>query len=382
MRTRQSSPRRIPAVSSASGRSSLLQRQCSCGKAAGPTGECEECKKKHESGPTLQRKSGGAAASSQSCAVAPPIVHDVLSSPGQPLDAGTRALMEPRFGYDFSRVRVHADSRAAKSAEAVNAQAYTVGSNIVFGPNQGRAGNLSRQRILAHELAHVVQQGGRQSGGSLQVAPANDSAESAADRAADQVLSGGPASNAVKAEGRLQRLGANPNCTPGQAANIHQAIFNANSWVGKTLAALAASPLTTRTLNALTHNFGPAGTAGNAGRIAAALRAGQSDMNSIPISCVDGTTAGECNDNHCGVTPAAGCHSTSICTNLTLATNDPLFRAGCVLHESMHASDASMGVPSDSYSGWFGHSTSTAGYPGPSPLANADSYTTLAMELS
>jgi hypothetical protein len=99
--------------------------------------------------------------------------------------------MEPRFGYDFSRVRVHADSKAAKSAEAVNAQAYTVGSNIVFGANRGGAGNLSHQRLLAHELTHVVQQGGRQSGGALQVAPANDSAEVAADRAADQVLSGG-----------------------------------------------------------------------------------------------------------------------------------------------------------------------------------------------
>ncbi len=127
----------------------------------------------------------------QSSAEAPPIVHDVLRSPGQPLDPAARAFMEPRFGYDFSRVRVHADSQAAKSAEAINAQAYTVGSNIVFGSNQGGAENLSHQRLLAHELAHVVQQGGRQSGGSLQVAPANDSAEGVADRAADQVLSGG-----------------------------------------------------------------------------------------------------------------------------------------------------------------------------------------------
>ncbi len=173
-----------PAVSFAPGRGGLLQR-CACKKTAGPADEeCPECKKKREAGPGLQRKS--TAARSPAAAEAPPIVHDVLRSPGQPLDAASRAFMEPRFGYDFSRVRVHADARAAQSAAAVDAQAYTVGSNIVFGAN--RAGN---QRLLAHELAHVVQQGGRQPGGTLPIAPANDRAESAADRAADQVLSGG-----------------------------------------------------------------------------------------------------------------------------------------------------------------------------------------------
>jgi hypothetical protein len=139
----------------------------------------------------LQRKSDQASRRKPASTEAPPTVYDVLGSSGQPLDPADRAFMEPRFGYDFSRVRVHADSEAKKSAEAVNAQAYTVGSNIVFGSNQGGAENLSHQRLLAHELAHVVQQDGRRSGSALQVAPANDSAEGAADRAAEQVLSGG-----------------------------------------------------------------------------------------------------------------------------------------------------------------------------------------------
>ena len=64
---------------------------------------------------------------------APPIVHDVLGSPGQPLDAATRAMMEPRFGHDFGKVRVHTDTCANESAHAVNALAYTVGPQIVFG---------------------------------------------------------------------------------------------------------------------------------------------------------------------------------------------------------------------------------------------------------
>jgi hypothetical protein len=185
--------------------SGLLQR-CGCAKKpSGSAEECPECKKKREAGATLQRISAQASAPTPVSSEAPPIVHEVLRSPGQPLNQASRAFMEPRFGYDFSRVRVHTDSRAAKSAEAVNAQAYTVGSNIVFGANPGGAENLSHQRLLAHELAHVVQQGGRQPGGSLQVAPATDRAEGEADRAADQVLSGGQATNATKAEGRLQR---------------------------------------------------------------------------------------------------------------------------------------------------------------------------------
>jgi Domain of unknown function (DUF4157) len=378
MSTHQSSLMRIP-TALASGSSGLLQRKCSCGKVAGPGGECEECKKKRESGPMLQRKVGQAAAPSQSCMEAPPMVHDVLRSPGQPLDAASRAFMEPRFGYDFSRVRVHTDSRAAKSAEAVNAQAYTVGSNIVFGPNPGGAGNVSRQRLLAHELAHVVQQDGRQSGGSLQVAPATDSAEGAADRAADQVLSGGPASNTVKSEARLQRLGPNPNCNAQDAKGIHQGIWDANDWVRKALTALAANPLTTRTQNALAHNFGAAGTAANVPTIAARLSAGQRDMNNNPYTCANATVDNECTKS-CGYSPGAGSHASVICTDVTVARKVPVSTAGCILHEAMHASDAAF--TGDFYSGWFSHSTSTPGYPGPTPLVNADSYATLAMELS
>lgn len=139
----------------------------------------------------------------------PAIVHDVLRSPGQPLDSATRAFMEPRFGHDFgqirvrpeagaitaltivpsndsseheadgiarqvtrspfavprnglvcdfSGVRVHTDSKAAKTARALDALAYTVGSNIVFAKGQLAPQTLSGRRLLAHELVHVVQQ--------------------------------------------------------------------------------------------------------------------------------------------------------------------------------------------------------------------------------
>ena len=91
-------------------------------------------------------------------AAAPPIVHDVLRSPGQPLDAATRSAMEPRFGYDFSRVRVHSGAAAQRSAQDVSAHAYTVRHNIVFGGGRFQPGTHEGRRLLAHELTHVIQQ--------------------------------------------------------------------------------------------------------------------------------------------------------------------------------------------------------------------------------
>jgi hypothetical protein len=91
---------------------------------------------------------------------APDLVNEVLRSPGQPLDAATRAFMGARFVRDFSQVRLHTDAKAAESARAVNALAYTVGHDVVFGAGTYKPETFPGQRLLAHELAHVVQQGG------------------------------------------------------------------------------------------------------------------------------------------------------------------------------------------------------------------------------
>jgi hypothetical protein len=90
---------------------------------------------------------------------APPVVRDALRSPGQPLDAATRAFMEPRFGRDFGSVRVHTDAKAVESAAAIGARAYTYGRDIVFGADGSIAAGQGRA-LLAHELTHVVQQNG------------------------------------------------------------------------------------------------------------------------------------------------------------------------------------------------------------------------------
>jgi hypothetical protein len=188
--------------------SGLLQRKCSCGGNVTSGGECEACKKKKE----LQRR----ATQASSPQVAPPIVHEVLQSPGQPLDAATRAYFEPRFGHDFnrislrssgeyqrsglsigssdspaerqaddmaarmqgpiavhgprydlSRIRVHTGTKAAESARAVAAQAYTVGTDVVFGDGQYAPHTPQGRALIAHELTHTVQQQG-DSGGLMQ----------------------------------------------------------------------------------------------------------------------------------------------------------------------------------------------------------------------
>lgn len=109
--------------------SSLAQHTCACGAIAGPIGACAECAAKRKA---LQRQ----AAHQVPVITVPSLVTDVLNSGGRPLDAATRSFMESRFGQDFSHVKIHSDRRAAESAQAVNARAYTVGQDVVFGAGQ------------------------------------------------------------------------------------------------------------------------------------------------------------------------------------------------------------------------------------------------------
>jgi hypothetical protein len=132
----------------------IVQRKCACG------GTCADCQKPHygDEHSHLQMKAGGAGAAGG--IEAPPVVHEVLIAPGRPLDEQTRAFMESRFGRDFRGVRVHANEKAAESARALGARAYTVRNNIVFDRGEFAPGSREGQRLLGHELTHVVQQSG------------------------------------------------------------------------------------------------------------------------------------------------------------------------------------------------------------------------------
>lgn len=178
----------------------VLQRKCACGGSNGLTGSCADCEKKKLLGQSLQTKlrnnEPGDEYEQESDRVAeqvmrmaeperhrteaprvplvqrrvngshadvgdaPSIVHEVLSSPGEPLDAATRAFFEPRFAHDLRHVRIHSDLRAAQSARSVNARAYTVGRDVILGAGEYAPKTGDGQRLLAHELTHVAQQSG------------------------------------------------------------------------------------------------------------------------------------------------------------------------------------------------------------------------------
>jgi hypothetical protein len=200
---------------SAAGRRSLLQRKCACGGAAGMDGECAECRSKR-----LQRRSAGQTEAPSAQPGVPPIVHEVLRSSGRPLEPATQALMASRFGHDFGGVRVHTDARAAESARAVNALAYAVGRNVVFAQGQYAPGTSAGRQLLAHELAHVIQQSAGPLDRSTAVAldSPESEAERAAQRAARSVVAGEAAPIAERRGGLVQRDLATPAPTPAPPA--------------------------------------------------------------------------------------------------------------------------------------------------------------------
>ena len=138
-------------------------------------------------------------------------VHDVVGSGGTPLEPGLRADMEGRFGHDFGDVRIHNDAAAHHSAKSVNAQAFTVGSDIVFQSGNYDPGSAAGKHMLAHELTHVVQQrsgpvDGTDAGGGVKVSDPSDRFERQAVANADHVMSGpAPAPAAAPGVQRMRR---------------------------------------------------------------------------------------------------------------------------------------------------------------------------------
>ena len=185
-----------------------LQRKCKCGQHTTGGSQCDECEKKDS---RLQRSALRATEASP----VPASVYETVRAPGQPLETATRSFMESRFGHDFSHVRIHTDATAAESAQAVSALAYTVGRDVVFGAGRYRPQTEEGRKLIAHELAHTVQQSSLnvlQQESSLTVAPADDPAaaqsplEWEADQAAAAVTAGRAASVSLSlGTGAVQR---------------------------------------------------------------------------------------------------------------------------------------------------------------------------------
>ncbi|EHK64593.1 DUF4157 domain-containing protein [Achromobacter arsenitoxydans] len=171
-------------------RSRLLQRRCACG--CGGKSSCS-------ASPLTGRARRGKLA-------VPDQVEEVLRSTGEPLAPADRADFEHRYGHDFGRVRIHADARAAASARALSAQAYTVGPHVAFGAGRYAPGTRQGRALLAHELAHVVQQEARYRPGlPLELGPEHSPQEAEADRAANALAH--PAATRGTASQTVQRAG-------------------------------------------------------------------------------------------------------------------------------------------------------------------------------
>ena len=141
----------------------------------------------------LQRAAGNSGASTLMDEESSP-VHGVVASGGSPLPADVRTDMEGRFGADFGDVRVHTDGASHESAKSVNAQAYTVGSNIVFQRDKYDPGSDAGRHMIAHELTHVVQQrsgpvDGTDAGGGVKISDPSDRFEREAVANADRMMS-------------------------------------------------------------------------------------------------------------------------------------------------------------------------------------------------
>jgi hypothetical protein len=172
---------------------SVLQRNCGCG------GTCADCGSKQSD----QDQGGEVYGLQRSSAVqpepyaAPPLVSEVLGSSGKPLDASTRAFMEPRFSHDFQDVRIHTGMKASESAKAVSALAYTVGRDIVFAEGQYAPDSQRGRHLLAHELAHTIQQRGASVQQDLSIGEADTPWEREADQVA-QAVAEGPAGSSFQ----------------------------------------------------------------------------------------------------------------------------------------------------------------------------------------
>ena len=287
----------------------------------------------------------------------PTIVHDVLRAPGRPLDLGLRAAFEPKLGRSFADVRVHSDQEAARSAGAVNAEAYTVGRHIVFGQNRYAPDALAGRRLLVHELAHVVQQRGQAAPAALRptlaIAPANDPAEREAEAVAARVLTGtGPAAAPSQRSALVAARQATsvtveaptgpPGCSLEQHGVIAPAIGLADGWLGTAVRKLddyiaAPAAAAGAAIRAALNRHFHAATVDIARRLRYRIATLRSDIfgrDPFTTECHD-TTDPTCTNSGAYV-PGTNRSMVVFCPSFFRATSVES-RAGSIIHEMAHA---------------------------------------------
>jgi len=291
-------------------------------------------------------------------------VHNVLRSPGQPLDAATRAYMEPRFGHDFGNVRVHADALAARSAQAVNALAYTVGQDMVFAAGRYSPGSPDGQKLIAHELTHTLQQGAslaKAKATPRSVSSPHDDLEQEAERNASTIVDGGPPIEIrQKGDDVLARYGDScsggaddpcqqSRCTnPDQISTIRADISRAIGYVNDSITALTASPLASGTQQALDWYFNDHG----ANTVSEVRRRLECILTALQDT--DANSRFGCHPDHDGDALAYVCvgsmpvctdQQTNVCYTDSHFDSSARVRAQTTIHECAHRVGMSLGEP-------------------------------------
>lgn len=227
-----------PKQSLVNGHSSLVQRQSTCPECS----ESEEIQTKSitDQITPLQAKQ----ANNQQPVVTPTIESRInsIKGRGQPLPESIRTYFEPRFGQDFSQVRVHTGTVATASARAINAKAFTVGQNIVFGHGQYPPQSDENRKILAHEIVHTVQQtksNARSQQTTLEVSSPGDTLELETNRLADIMMRSEPyEGSATSAPTMISRLRDETQYSDSGAAVIRAAIGRGGEELQAVIAAL------------------------------------------------------------------------------------------------------------------------------------------------
>jgi hypothetical protein len=352
---------------------SLLQRKCACGASASDlTGECEECQRRQVLG--LQPKLASGAAGDPTAPMArrypsrshsswrqratshaadgaegiPAAVTGVLGSSGRPLDPSARHLFEARFGHDFGDVRIHADAAAAASARALRAHAYTSGRDIVFAAGRYDASSASGQRLLAHELTHVVQQRSGLAAVGFRVADAP--AEREADRNAERlhtrdtlhVVERAPALARKRADETTTTVTAPtgpPGCTLEQHKDIEPAVGGAQRRLRRVVERVdayvrAPADAANQTVRAALDRHFHSTDVGVASRVRDRLETIRTDMTSrdpFTVECHDDT------DTSCTNAGAYVRGSDMLVLCPPFFKNSANWRIGALIHEMAHA---------------------------------------------
>jgi len=335
-----------------------IQRKCACGQSGGSSGTCASCREDK-----LQRRADAAVAEPQHAAVVDASAH---TSGGQPLPAPLRARLQPLYGHDFSRVRIHDDAGSHARARTLRAEAYTLGSHVHFAAGRFRPGSREGLRLLAHELTHTIQQAGAvawPAQGSREPIDREDSSlERAADEAAAAVLAGRPAGMLAGgarggAQRAIQRQAAPapadpdwhlkyPGCSPRENAQLDSLLDLARGMVlnaiGELESELEPSPsgIITRARSALLHNFHTEdpkdikAIASRYRRILALLERGPRNVRCLPdprcsAFCVERPAPFACAQPGVPITICSGVFDETTAAH-------PLFYSVVLIHEAAH----------------------------------------------